>query len=91
MALEKGSEEWYMFMDYWNICKAFWDVQDSDDYWKGLIANLNVFLKKYNYDFFAAKIVETTIALCKHEETPILQLIEPTLVIRNSTAVAKKV
>lgn len=44
----------------------------------------------YNYDFFAAKIVETTIALCKHEETPILQLIEPTLVIRNSTAVAKK-
>ena len=56
MALEKGSEEWYMFMDYWNICKAFWDVQDSDDYWKGLIANLNVFLKKYNYDFFAKQL-----------------------------------
>ena len=56
MALEKGSEEWYMFMDYWNICKAFWYVQDSDDYWKGLIANLNVFLKKYNYDFFAKQL-----------------------------------
>ena len=56
MALEKGSEEWYMFMDYWNICKAFWDGQDSDDYWKGLIPNLNVFLKKYNYDFFAKQL-----------------------------------
>lgn len=44
----------------------------------------------YNYDNYATKIVETTIALCNHEDTPILQLIEPALVVRNSTTVAKK-
>lgn len=43
----------------------------------------------YNYDEFAATVIETTIALCKHEDAPLLQLIEPTLVIRKSSDVAK--
>ena len=56
MALEKGSEEWYMFMDFWNICKKFWVIDDSEEYWKELISSLDAFVKKYNYDFFAKKL-----------------------------------
>ncbi len=41
----------------------------------------------YNYEDFAQKIIDTTIALCKNEDNiPYVQLIEPTLVIKNSTA-----
>lgn len=40
----------------------------------------------YNYDSFASTIINTTIALCNGEEVPYLQLIDPTLVLKNSTA-----
>ena len=43
-------------MDFWNICKKFWVIDDSEEYWKELISSLDAFVKKYNYDFFAKKL-----------------------------------
>ena len=37
MALEKGTEEFMMFGEYFNLCKKYWDVSDTDEYWEGLI------------------------------------------------------
>ena len=47
MALEKGTEEFMMFGEYFNLCKKYWDVSDTDEYWEGLICDLNKFIKKY--------------------------------------------
>lgn len=44
----------------------------------------------YNYEIFAEKIISTTIAVCEHQDMPLLQLIAPSLVIRSSTGFCKK-
>ena len=47
MALEKGTEEFMMFGEHFNLCKKYWDVSDTDEYWEGLICDFNKFIKKY--------------------------------------------
>ena len=47
MAIEKGTEEWMMFGDFFGLCKKYWDVSESDDYWQGLIYESNEFVEKY--------------------------------------------
>ena len=43
----KGSEEWLMFMDYWNLCQKCWEVENSDKYWQDLIGAIDYFVDKY--------------------------------------------
>ena len=45
----KGSEEWMMFTDFWNLCQKYWVVEDSDEYWESVISSANDFYKKYNH------------------------------------------
>lgn len=52
----KGSEEWQMFMDYWNLCQKFWSIEDNDEYWDNLAMEIDAFAKKYNKDLFAVNI-----------------------------------
>lgn len=47
----KGSEEWQMFMDYWTLCQKHWIPDETEEYWQGLIDDINVFYKKYNAPF----------------------------------------
>ena len=44
----KGTEEWLMFMDYWNLCQKHWVVEKVDDYWEQLIKDANEFIAKYD-------------------------------------------
>ena len=44
---QKGTEEWLMFMDYWNLCQRHWVVEKADDYWEQLIQEANAFIAKY--------------------------------------------
>ena len=44
---QKGSEEWLMFMDYWNLCQNFWKEESGDDYWQSAIDSANAFITKY--------------------------------------------
>ena len=43
----KGSEEWQMFIDYWNLCQKHWQVESTDEYWENLIDDCNEFCEKY--------------------------------------------
>ena len=43
----KGSEEWMMFMDYWQLCQKYWEVERTDEYWDSLIDCTNDFYEKY--------------------------------------------
>ncbi len=47
MALEKESKEWQMFGDYFKLCKKYWEVKDTDQYWEDLINSVNEFYNKY--------------------------------------------
>lgn len=47
MALEKGTEEFVMFGDFFNICKKYWDVKNTDEYWENLISELGKFIENY--------------------------------------------
>ena len=52
MALERGTEEFEMFGDYFQFCKKYWNVKETDEYWEKFIEDGNVFVKKYiGFDF----------------------------------------
>ena len=48
---QKGSEEWYLFMDFWNLCQKHWNPEDNDEFWEKLIDDINAFTMKYNTNF----------------------------------------
>ena len=45
----KGSDEWMMFMDFWNLCQKFWISEDADEYYEQLIKENNFFYEKYKH------------------------------------------
>ena len=47
MALERGTEEFELFGDYFKICKKYWQVESTDEYWENLIDDCNEFCEKY--------------------------------------------
>lgn len=47
----KGSEEWQMFIDFWNLCQKYWIPEEKESYWKSLVSDAEEFIKKYNSDF----------------------------------------
>ena len=54
---EKGSEEWALFMDFWQICQKYWGVEDNDDYWQEFLKDADVFYKKYRSIPFAGRVI----------------------------------
>ncbi|MCI8535504.1 MAG: hypothetical protein HFG68_08010 [Hungatella sp.] len=44
---QKGSKEWNMFRDYWNLCQKFWIPEDSEEYWNLVLKESIEFKKKY--------------------------------------------
>lgn len=47
----KGSEEWMMFTDYWQLCQKYWEPEENDEYWEKVIRDTNDFIKKYDTKF----------------------------------------
>lgn len=43
----KESAEWHMFTEYWKICQQYWEVENTDEYWEGLVQEAERFFKKY--------------------------------------------
>ncbi len=52
----KGTEEWQMFQDYWNLCQNNWGIENSNEYWLNLINATDDFAEKYKGSIFAKKI-----------------------------------
>ena len=55
-AFEKGSQEWMMFAEYWELCRKHWTIKDNDEYWDAVIRDIAVFSKKYQKEPLARKI-----------------------------------
>ncbi len=47
----KGTEEWELFQDYWNLCQSVWEIEDNDDYWQSVVDSTDRFYKKYQNSF----------------------------------------
>lgn len=48
----KGSEEWQMFMDYWELCKKYWEPEESDEWWDEALKEVDKLAKKYGSTVF---------------------------------------
>lgn len=44
---EKGTKEYQMFLDFWNLCQKHWEPERSDEYWNLLIADVDDFVKRH--------------------------------------------
>lgn len=49
--LTKADAEFQMFTDYYKIYQDFYEPEDDDNYWQGLIRAVDTFYKKYNTKF----------------------------------------
>lgn len=59
---EKGSEEWIMFMDFWNLCQKNWIAEKADAYWDQLREDCIGFVEKHDTEFskrITAAFIET--------------------------------
>lgn len=57
---QKGSEEWCMFTDFWELCQKYWipeDAKANKSYWEQLMIDAGEFAEKYNQNEFAKKLV----------------------------------
>ena len=44
--LQKGTEEFEMFRDYWKMLEENWGVEDSEPYWNKVIGDADAFYRK---------------------------------------------
>ena len=51
---EKDSEEWKMFMDFWQLCQRHWIPDSSEEYWQAFTDETNEFYKKHPDTFSRA-------------------------------------
>ena len=49
--LQKGTEEFEMFLDYWKMLEENWGVEDSEAYWNKVIEDTDAFYRKYETEF----------------------------------------
>lgn len=53
----KDSKEFQMFGDYWNLCKKYWNIKQSDsDEWEQFVYDVQEFCEKYECVSLARKI-----------------------------------
>lgn len=49
--LQKGTEEFEMFRDYWRMLEENWGIEETEEYWDKVIADTDAFYKKYKTAF----------------------------------------
>lgn len=49
--MQKGTEEFEMFRDYWNMLEENWGVEDSETYWDRVIEDTKAFYGRYKTEF----------------------------------------
>lgn len=50
----KGSEEWMMFTDFWQLCQKYWQIElENEQYWEDMVKDSIAFPERYGNDKFA--------------------------------------
>ena len=58
MALEKGTEEWMFWSDFFQFCKKYWDVREDDEYWLMITQDADKLYRKHN-SYLSKKFILT--------------------------------
>ena len=69
--LQKGTEEFEMFRDYWKMLEENWGVEDSEVYWNKVIEDTDAFYRKYETEFskeLALVLINELERKAKHEK-----------------------
>lgn len=45
--LPRGTPEFEMFGEFYNLVQEFYEVEDTDEYWEGFISKADQMIKKY--------------------------------------------
>ena len=69
----KGTEEWMMFVEFWQMCKDFWIAENTDEYWNELIQKSNEFAEKYKDIIPGDLPTKLAIAFCEAKDMEIKQ------------------
>lgn len=48
MALEKGTEAWMFWSEFFQFCKKYWEVKEDEEYWEGMAKDADGLYAKYN-------------------------------------------
>ena len=44
---EKGSEEWKIFTDFWELCQRHWEPEETEEYWQTVIDDIDTFYRNH--------------------------------------------
>lgn len=45
--IQKGTEEFQMFQDFWQLAQKYWIPEKSDSYWNAIVKDCEKFAKQY--------------------------------------------
>lgn len=71
--LQNGTEEWMMFVDFWQMCQEHWIAEDTDEYWDSLIKKSNGFAEKYKDIISGDLSTKLAIAFCEAKDKEMKQ------------------
>ena len=54
--IAKGTKEWQLFVDFWNMCQEYWIPEENDDYWNNIVKATGELSKKYSGNILAQKL-----------------------------------
>lgn len=57
----KGTEEWTMFMEFWNLCQKYWIPESEDSWWDEALNEIDAFQKNNGSTVFARGLSMTLI------------------------------
>lgn len=66
----KGSEEWFLFNEFWSLCQELWNADQTDEYWENAIHKADAFYKRHNTQFarsLANSLMDELERQCKAE------------------------
>lgn len=63
----KGSEEWKLFMDFWELTQQLWGLEDTESYWEDVRARCEAYGSSYG-DFGAHLAASLSIELKRRSE-----------------------
>lgn len=58
---EKNSFYWRLFAEYYTLCQAYWQLEDTDEWWEEVIGKCKEFTTKYENDAFARGLADALI------------------------------
>ena len=57
----KGSDEWFMFTTFWNLCQAYWIPENTEKYWQNVIDDCNKFYETFKDIGFSKQLAMSLI------------------------------